>query len=143
MSARKGKPKQAFLRRAYSTLYYALFHCLANCCSDRLIGKRGRTTSKHAWIEVYRTLDHGFACEQCKNNKVLSKFPADIANFATMFVAMQLKRHNADYDPYARFYKSEVLNDRSTVESAIKAFNACDAKDLRAFASWVLMRRRR
>jgi hypothetical protein len=73
----------------------------------------------------------------------MSKFPADVANFGTVFVAMQLKRHSADYDPYAKFYKSEVLNDKASVDAAIRAFEVCDVKDRRAFASWVLMKKRR
>lgn len=28
---------QAHLRRAVSTAYYALFHCLARCCADTLV----------------------------------------------------------------------------------------------------------
>lgn len=32
----KGAPRQANLRRAISTAYYDLFHCLAECCADAL-----------------------------------------------------------------------------------------------------------
>lgn len=34
-----GRPLESDLRRAMSTTYYALFHCLAVCCTDTLIGK--------------------------------------------------------------------------------------------------------
>jgi hypothetical protein len=112
----RGKPKQIFLRRAYSTLYYAMFHSLANCCANQLIGRRGANTSKHAWLQVYRSLDHGHARKQCENKGTLRKFPNGIADFGTMFVAMQIKRHRADYDPYETFYKSAVLNDKIAVE---------------------------
>ena len=33
-----GRPNQADLRRAVSTTYYALFHALARCCANTLIG---------------------------------------------------------------------------------------------------------
>jgi hypothetical protein len=50
---------------------------------------------------------------------------------------MQLKRHSADYDPFAKFYKSEVMNDMAAVETAIAAFEACDAKSLSGkFSLW-------
>lgn len=85
---------------------------------------------------------NGFACSQCRNKEVISKFPPEIVNFAMLFVAMQLKRHNADYNPYSKFYKSEVENDREAVATAIKDMEACDLKDRRAFASWVLVKKR-
>ena len=33
-----GRPSRADLRRAVSTTYYALFHALAECCANTLIG---------------------------------------------------------------------------------------------------------
>jgi uncharacterized protein (UPF0332 family) len=143
LAARKGKPKQIFLRRAYSTLYYAMFHSLANCCSNKLIGTKGTSTSKHAWLQVYRALDHGYTRSQCENKQILKKFPDPIANFGTVFVKIQIKRHNADYDPYEKFYKSEVINGRVEVEDAIKDFEARTSKDKTAFASWVVIKARK
>lgn len=55
---------------------------------------------------------------------------------------MQTKRHSADYDPTARFTKSEVVQDTATVRAAILAFNTQPAKDRRAFCAFVLFRRR-
>jgi hypothetical protein len=107
-----------------------------------LIGRRGLGTSKHAWLEVYRSLEHNYACSQCKNKQILNKFPPEIALFGTVFVSMQSKRHAADYDPYERFYKSAVLNDKLTVETAIAGLEACSEKDKRAFASWVAIKSR-
>jgi hypothetical protein len=124
-------------------MYYAMFHCLANCCANQLIGKRGAaSTAKPAWLQVYRALDHGHANKQCKNQEILKKFPTDLANFGTVFVSMQLKRHRSDYDPYVKFYKSAVLNDKIEVEGAIEKFESCLNKDKRAFASWVLFKSR-
>ena len=137
--ANRGKPRQVFLRRAYSSLYYAMFHALANSCADMLIGRRGKASSKHAWVQIYRAVDHGYAKAQCTNAKILSKFPPDIANFGSVFVNAQIKRHEADYNPYIRFYKSAILNDRTIVQDAITRFLACDPKDTRAFASWVII----
>ena len=35
---RIGRPVQAELRRAVSATYYALFHALARCCANMLVG---------------------------------------------------------------------------------------------------------
>ena len=43
------------LRRAVSTAYYALFHCLAAHAADRFVGA-GDTSA--AYTMVYRSLDH-------------------------------------------------------------------------------------
>ena len=34
----RGRPLQTHLRRTVSTVYYALFHCLARSCADALVG---------------------------------------------------------------------------------------------------------
>jgi uncharacterized protein (UPF0332 family) len=96
-----GKPRQPNLNRAISTAYYALFHTLARCCADMMIGSSSATRSKAAWRQVYRALDHNFAREACQK-KAIRKFPKEIQDFANAFITMQKKRHNADYDPYAK-----------------------------------------
>ena len=53
------KPRQADLKRAVSTAYYALFHTLAQTCADHLIGT-GLRRNNPAWSQVYRSLEHGF-----------------------------------------------------------------------------------
>lgn len=59
-----------------------------------------------------------------------------------MFVAMQAKRHQADYDPFEVFYKSAVAQDIADVEDVIKRFARVPARDRRAFAAYALLRRR-
>ena len=54
-----GRPRQSNLRRAVSTTYYALFHCLATCCADMIVGGAGADRSEPAWRQAYRALDHG------------------------------------------------------------------------------------
>ena len=53
---------------------------------------------------------------------------------------MQRKRHTADYDPSAKFYKSDVISDLEATRIVIDHFNDVPAKDKRAFASWVLFK---
>jgi uncharacterized protein (UPF0332 family) len=141
VNSSSGKPSQVNLRRATSAAYYALFHRLARSCADLLVGGEGADKSKHAWRQTYRALDHGAAATACRNS-ALTKFPKDIEDFGNAFVAMQDKRHRADYDPHAKFTKSEVLNDIALVEKAITDFDNCDAKDRRAFCAFVLFKRR-
>jgi uncharacterized protein (UPF0332 family) len=138
----KGKPRQAHLRRAVSTTYYAMFHALARCCADLLIGTGSSSRSDEAWNQVYRALDHGFAKSACTNKSMLSKFPKEIQDFANLFVQMQLKRHDADYNPYGTVFKSAVLTDISTVEAALEGFGKAALKDRRAFAALVLIKQR-
>jgi hypothetical protein len=137
----RGKPRQSDLRRATSTTYYALFHALARCCADCLIGTSPARRSNKAWRQAYRALDHGFAKNACKNGKIRD-FPNDIQDFADQFVAMQAKRHDADYDPDMRITKSVVLNDVNTTANAIARFENTPVLDRIAFAALVLLKER-
>ena len=137
----KGKPKQAYLKRAASTTYYAMFHCLARTCADLLIGGTGSQRSMPAWTQVYRALDHGAARNVC-SGQLMPNFPREIQDFANVFVTMQKKRHDADYDPQCFVFKSAILADISNVETVIADFEIAPAKDRRAFAAAVLLRKR-
>ena len=137
-----GKPRQANLLRATSTTYYALFHTLARTCADLLIGGASSARSKPAWRQVYRALEHRHAKSICQNGTKISKFPQEIQDFANMFASMQEKRHQSDYDPQVKAYKSAVLNDINGVEAAIADFERAPLKDRRAFAAYVLFKTR-
>jgi hypothetical protein len=142
VQATNGKPRQANLLRATSTAYYALFHTLARSCADLLIGGPNSVRSKPAWHQAYRALEHGFAKNACKNSSKLTLFPQEIQDFANMFVAMQVKRRRADYDPHEKAYKSAVLLDIDLVEAVIDGFHGAPLKDRRAFAAFVLLKAR-
>ena len=101
-----------------------------------------RKKSKHAWTQIYRALDHGSAYGACKQNKDLAKFPKGIEDFGNAFVELQGKRHSADYDPVARFTKSEVIADIERVEAVIAGFENESKKDRLAFCTFVLFKRR-
>jgi len=139
----KGKPKQAHLRRAVSATYYAMFHTLARCCADLLIGGPGSSRSEEAWNQVYRALDHGFAKGACMNKGVLLKFPKEIQDFANLFVQMQFKREDADYNPNGTVFKSAVLTDISAVKAVIDGFGKAPLKDRRAFTALVMVKQRK
>lgn len=92
-------------------------------------------------MQVYRHLDHGAAKSQCKpsenpKKETFQKFPAAIRDFANTFVAMQSKRHSADYDPFAPKLKlSAVKADLESARAAVTAFNAVTALNRAAFAA--------
>jgi len=142
ISPKVGKPKQSDLRRALSSAYYAMFHTLAKCCADLLVGGPGSKRSKPAWKQVYRSLEHRFAKDACNKKELMAQFPKGIQIFAAHFVDMQVKRHAADYDPDEKFYKSAVSLDIDMTEIIIELFRRESLMDRRAFAALVLFRNR-
>lgn len=137
-SAGRGRPREVNLRRAVSTTYYALFHCLADCCANMLAGGVQANRSRPAWRQTYRALQHTTARRRCRRDTI-NRFPSGIRNFAKLFASMQVKRHSADYDPDVTFIKSDVLQDIDEAENAIMRFNEAPRNDRRAFAIYVLL----
>ena len=137
----RGKPSQVSLRRATSSAYYAMFHCLAKTCADLLVGGASAGRSKHAWRQTYRALEHGTAKNACKH-KLISSFPKEIEDFANNFISLQEKRQEADYDPFTRFTKSEVVAYIRTAKQVLSDFQGAPPKDRRAFAAFVLFKTR-
>jgi hypothetical protein len=107
-----------------------------------VIGGSGSVRSEEAWRQVYRSLEHGHAKTRCKDSKMMANFPKEIQDFANAFVTMQTKRHEADYDPFAKFAKSSVEADIRLVEQAIGDFKSADIKNRRAFCIHVLFKNR-
>ena len=136
---RKGRPRETNLRRAVSTTYYALFHCLAACCADVIVGGTRANRSHSAWNQAYRALNHGTTRHQCEHRRLIAKFPADIQSFAKLFVDLQLKRHRADYDPDSSFSRKEVIQDVLEAERVIQRFMMVPLRDRRAFVAHVLL----
>jgi uncharacterized protein (UPF0332 family) len=141
INSANNKPRQANLLRATSTIYYALFYTLARCCADLLIGGSSSKRSKHAWKQTYRALEHGLS-KKCCQHPSIQKFPQEIQDFADMFVVMQEKRHRADYDPDEKAYKSSVSVDLQSVKKVLLDFSDAPIEDRRAFAAFVIMKRR-
>lgn len=141
LAARSGNDStgQSGLRRAVSTTYYALFHCLANCCADTLVGGPGSDRSEPAWHQAYRALQHGTARARCDNRRMIQRFPVEIQDFARQFVRMQRKREDADYDPSLTLIQADVITDIENTEQCIAQFNAAPDRDRRAFAVYVLL----
>ena len=146
IGSRRGRPRQAELRRAVSATYYALFHTLAKNSADLLVGNRSSTGTKQAWKQMYRSLDHRRVKRQCTDRRpkrVLDKFPREVRDFAAQFVTMQRQRHLADYDPLERISRSSVTQFIKETKLAIAEFKKVDRDDRRAFAVFVLFDLRR
>ena len=77
-----------------------------------------------------------------KKKAVLAKFPKEIQDFADIFLGMQTKRDDADYNPEITVFKSAVLIDIAIVEAAINGFSKAPLKDRRAFAAFVMLKQR-
>ena len=143
LPARPGRPRGTDLRRAVSTAYYAMFHCLARSCADTLIGKSGTVRGTDAWTRTYRALDHNAAKRRCQDAKSIARFPKNTRLFAKTFVQIQEQRHRADYAPGAVFGKSEVAQRINDVEDVIKRFEKESMANRRAFSAYVLFKSRR
>ncbi len=108
-------PKQASLRRAVSTAYYAMFHFL--------IWETTANWSRHALrARLGRAFDH--APMKSASNRILDsrmfpftgEDPTVVANLKTVakaFAQLQEKRHTADYDNGASWIRTEALTQDS------------------------------
>ena len=132
-------PSQADLRRAVSTAYYALFHCLAATAADLLTGGGDRGPE---WHQVYRALEHGKAKRACRQREALRAFPMEIHSFAKTFVEFQDARHEADYALEGQYIEVNVLAIINRAEGAISRFEQVDVRHRRGFAVHVLFKRR-
>ena len=137
-----GRPRQAELRRAVSAAYYAMFHTLALCGANTLVGARRVNRSQSEWIQVYRALEHGYARNQCNNQTAMSRFSSVIQEFGALFVHMQTQRQAADYDPNASFSRARAMRLIDEAARVIAGFENADAGERRAFAVFVLFRMR-
>lgn len=113
-----GRPKQATLRRAISTAYYALFHFLIDEGTKRFL----RNPDKLLRPLMARAFEHGpmkTVSQQIAigaKNQVqrfssagVSQIPADLASVAAAFVDLQKARHDADYNLSVRFSRYQAI----------------------------------
>ena len=136
----RGRPRQAELRRAISAAYYAMFHTLALCGANTLVGAARVNRNQPEWIQVYRSLEHGYARNQCNNRAVMDRFPLEIQDFGVLFARIQRERQAADYDPNASFSRYRVRRFVNEATRVIAAFENADPRERRAFSVVVLFR---
>lgn len=123
-----GEPKQASLRRAVSTAYYALFHLLI----DEAVGNWGVARQRSI---LARTFDHGKMkniCEDHVKSFYSSGQPSSgvqLKNVAQTFVQLQEQRHTADYDNAFIWSKTDAIGAIDTVTRAFRDWRAIRAQD--------------
>lgn len=137
-----GTPSQTDLRRAVSSIYYAVFHAIAQSNADTLAGDEVQSRDQIAWRQAYRALEHGYGARRCQNAQSSPQFSEPIKTLAAHFVDMQSRRHRADYDPDETFTTQEVVSIIAETIGYIAAFRAAPERERRAFAVYVLMRDR-
>lgn len=123
------RPKQASLRRAISTAYYAVFHLLV-AEAGRLFAPSQPTLLRARFQRALAHTDMKTVCQQFAKGrkadlgggtKELATDPIEpaLVNLAAAFVDLQEARHQADYDLSRTFIRLDVL---SKVNSAEQAF---------------------
>lgn len=137
-----GRPRQAMLRRAVSTAYYAMFHALCQSNADTLVGQSPPGPHADLWVETYRALQHRTAKNRLASYIQLAQDPV-LRDFGQVFVNVQQQRISADYDPRARFVRSEVITVIGRSEAAIHAFYNTPTPTRRRLAIYLLVPRGR
>ncbi len=137
---RPGPPRQAFLKRAISTAYYAMFHCLCATGADCLVGASRRNAK--AWLQIYRAFDHGTIKRQCRNQGTISQSPESTRNFGEKILELQEARHQADYNPASRYTLRQARNYVNAARKAINKLSNASKQDRTNFAVGNLLRHR-
>ena len=116
---RKGRPRQADLRRAISSAYYAVFHLLVTASSKQIIAGRGGGEADLRHV-VSRGFDHGGMKRVCVAfaagappglvAAAVGDVPPTLREVARVFVALQTERHRADYDRTVTYDRSKVTD---------------------------------
>jgi uncharacterized protein (UPF0332 family) len=142
------RPKQANLRRAVSTAYYALFHFLIDeACRLQLGSHHAQRAFRHTLARAYTHTVMKQACVSYSGGtlkdavtKALPKnqagkyvIPKTIQELADLFVELQESRHAADYDLARQFNRTEVLILIRQVRARMADFRALPATNDRCF----------
>ena len=122
-----GRPKQASLRRAVSTAYYALFHLLIDETVSKWAVGRQRSI-------LARTFEHGKMKGICddviKTVKSGGSLPPELHTVARNFIQLQQHRHTADYDNSKNWSHSDVENVLTLATDAFTAWRTISEQDV-------------
>jgi hypothetical protein len=138
------KPKQANLRRAISSLYYAVFHLLVDeACRIQIGAQHSQAPFRHV---LGRAFAHGVMSDACKSfgggtlKKGAAKglplafaIPSEVRELAQTFVNLQDDRHLADYDLTERFKRSDVLALIAEVRKRSENFRSLESSNEKRF----------
>jgi uncharacterized protein (UPF0332 family) len=120
------EPKQASLRRAVSTAYYALFHLLI----DEAVSKWGVERQRSV---LARTFEHGRMKGICEGVVKVVKsggsLPPELNIVAQNFIQLQQYRHTADYDNSKEWSRTDVKNVLTLAAEAFQSWLTISAQD--------------
>ena len=139
VNAGVGRPLQEELKRAVSSAYYALFLRLceetANLTVGTLQSDHGQRT---AWQRMYRVLQHGPTRNKCQNHNEIRHFPSGIQEFADRLVIAQDLRNDADYDPFSRYSRQQVISIIAESRAVLEAFDSTPRQERLHFIAYLL-----
>jgi hypothetical protein len=143
-----GRPRHAYLRRAVSTAYYAVYHKLCLVTAETLLPEDSPETR----LQLVRTFGHRETKGCCawiagRQGGVPSSLKplvtqlrgTDMRHAARGFCDLQEARHKADYDHTATFPKGTA---RAYVDGArrhVEQIDALEAPDRQALATLLAM----
>lgn len=145
------RPKQASLRRAVSTAYYAIFHLLSIETAKNWKRPAERSI-------VARMLDHTPMAKVCtakrgELNEYFKTRPAagheldvlkHIHRITNTFVEMLQHRHTADYNGAIKWSRTDVLEKIESVEAAFQSWRAIrDEHEAQNFLVTLLLKERK
>lgn len=145
---RPGFRRQADLKRAISTAYYALFHSVLRAVADEFVGAKQRNTARYAL--VYRSIEHRVlrelaveARKQQASNRYAPYVPEGgfepgLVEFSKAAKELREKRHAADYDPLARFSASDAEKAIATARDAMRLFRGAGEEQRKMYLALLL-----
>ena len=127
------RPKQANLRRAASTAYYALFHALVERSAAMLVGaSRPRRGLRRVLSRCYQHAEMRAACRSFIGGQMPKAVVESmgtvsvqtiVQDMARTFEASQDLRHDADYNLARGFGRDEVRALLERIETDLAAFD--------------------
>lgn len=132
----KRRPKQASMRRAISTAYYALFHAVLEAFADQVVGS---AAPWDVYVPVYRFPDHASLAR-----RLAAAEDHQIKVIASTLTTLQNWRITADYDPRPFLMgKTEAQEFIIQAQEAIVAVKGLAPGQRRALAAALLSATRR
>lgn len=121
-------PKEASLRRAVSTAYYALFHLLI----DEAVGNWGIVRQRSILARMFEHSNMKRVCDGCVKSFYIAKQPPaglQLKDVAQTFSELQQKRHTADYDNSYAWTRVRAKSWIDLADTAFKSWRAIRTTD--------------
>lgn len=139
------KPKQANLRRAISTAYYAVFHLLVRDSAARLVPGANEPLRNL----VARAFNHGDMKKLCQSyasgglpqplRSIGATASPELRAVADGFVNLQQARHEADYDMARNIRRLEALGLVDRAQAAFDHWRGIQDPEARIFSTALLL----